>query len=89
MTHSTAARDGPSEAGWAVFVAGQDIRCPAPGRELPVCRQNLGEVLPGTVVRIRLARPPAERGSGFTRICKHCKALLEQQEITKDREAAA
>jgi hypothetical protein len=56
---------------------------------VPVCRQNLGEVLPKTVVRIRVARPPAERESGFTRICKHCKALLEQQEITADRENAA
>jgi hypothetical protein len=87
--HSSAARGGPSEGGWAVFVAGQDIRCPGPGRAIASCGDKLGEVSRGTIVRIRAAPPEQQRHPpSFTRVCRKCKSLLEQS-ISLDSEVAA
>ncbi len=88
MNDRAAARGGPSDSGWAVFVAGQPISCPGPGRGIDRCRATLGVVGRQTKVRIRVAPPEDQRQPpSFTRVCRHCKTLLEQQSLTT--EAAA
>jgi hypothetical protein len=90
MTYSIAAPSGPSEPGWAVFVAGQVIRCPGRGRghEWSNCRQGLGVVSHQSVVWIRVA--PSDGGlhpPSITRICKACKSTLEQKTMAQQEAA--
>ena len=72
---------------WAVFVAGQEVKCPGTflgrrGDEL-ACEQRLGDVSAGTIVRVRIvfngttAEPPT-----IVQKCKRCERLYELQTIT-------
>ena len=80
----TTALYGPGSADWAVFVAGEEVRCPGTfiGRrseQLP-CEARLGNVSARTIVRVRLvgmemgAEPPT-----VVQKCRRCGALYELQ----------
>ena len=85
MTNNqVAAGTGPfGFSGWAVFVSGQIVRCPAPGATIPErgCNQGLGEPVPGTEVRVRIATS-AQAAPSLLKRCPRCRTMLELQVLS-------
>ena len=70
-----------STEGWAVFVAGQIVRCPS-------CDKGLGEVRGLIQVQVRRTRQDPST-CGLLHRCRSCRDYLEIRQVNADHEKAA
>ncbi len=81
--------------GWASFVAGEAVECPATvtrsndRRRGEICRRKLCVVGPGTIVRVRNASPEKPEFATIETKCPVCAALLELQVLVAIAELVA
>ena len=83
-SHMDSGRNGPipQSGDWAVFHAGDKIKCPGFYRTGEKCTATIGEVYDeNSVVRVRYGRhnKTLDDWPGYFRVCKECRSLLEVQ----------
>jgi len=78
--HSGPRGPAPRSEGWAVFVAGQIVRCPS-------CDKGLGEVRGGIQIQVRRTRQDPS-ACGLLHRCRSCRDYLEIRQMPAEDQAA-
>jgi hypothetical protein len=85
----------PRSDGWASFVAGEAVECPATvtrindRRRGQICRHKLCVVGPGTIARVRVHRDAEPEMAIITPKCPACGTIVDLQVLVAIAELVA